>query len=80
MRCFPAGYADDIVVFTYYQADIQEKIKLVAQYCMETFFTVNGAKSKVMLQHKGRPYEYKFIYAQTQLAVVSEFIYLGAHT
>lgn len=77
LKIFLLLYADDTVLLSESEHDLQNLLNVYSNYCDEWKLTVNISKSKVMVFSKGRPATYNFKYKNECLDVVSEYKYLG---
>jgi hypothetical protein len=77
-KLFILLYADDIAVLSETEYDRQMGLNVMYEYCNKWKLTVNTAKTKVMIFHKGRlPSGLQFMYGNDELQIVTTFTYLG---
>ncbi len=53
-RIFLLLYADDIILFANNKDELQHSLDVLSDYCNRWKLTVNIAKTKIMIFHKGR--------------------------
>ncbi len=71
-------YADDIILFANNKDELQHSLDVLSDYCNRWKLTVNIAKTKIMIFHKGRlPNNIIFTYQGHILEIVKRFKYLG---
>lgn len=79
VKLFLLLYADDSVIFAESAQGLKESLVYLSEYCNRWGLKVNVDKTKVVIFRKGGPLkrEDRFTYNECELAVVSEFKYLG---
>ena len=78
LKLFVVLYADDTVLMSETQADLQKQLDALKEYCDTWKLKVNVPKSKIVIFSKGRPLQnVSFKYADIVLEIVEEFTYLG---
>lgn len=72
-------YADDIVIFSSTEEDLQKGLDVLSDYCERWKLTVNTEKTKIMIFRKGGnlPRNLSFMFQGSEIEVVSKFVYLG---
>lgn len=73
-------YADDLVILSDSQADLQRKLNVLQQYSDENNLTVNVTKTKIVIFSRGgysRNRNVNFYYANENIEIVNKFAYLG---
>lgn len=71
-------YADDTVILSDNNNDLQEALNIFEQYCEEWKLTVNIEKTKVLIFANGRLSKHdKFFFKGKTLEIVAEYKYLG---
>ena len=78
-KIFMLLYADDIVLFSNSDENLQEGLDILSNYCKRWKLKINVSKTKVMIFRKGGmlPRDLAFYYEGKQLEIVSKFKYLG---
>ena len=78
-KLFPLLYADDIVLFGETDADLQNALNILADYCSRWKLTVNTEKTKIMVFRKGGRLSsnLKFTNQGKTIEVINKFSYLG---
>ena len=79
LKLFIILYADDTVLMSEKEEDLQEALDAYQKYCEQWKLTVNIDKSKVLIFSKGRPKKYNFTYNNQVIGIVSEYKYLGIY-
>ena len=79
LKLFLLIYADDIVIVSETQSDLQTGLNILSEYCKRWRLTVNVDKTKVMVFRKGGrlPRNLVFNYGNRELEIVNKFSYLG---
>ncbi|CAG2256342.1 unnamed protein product [Mytilus edulis] len=78
LKLFIILYADDTVLLSESQVDLQKQLDTLSEYCELWKLKVNVQKSKIVIFSKGRlPNNIKFNYKDIVLEIVNEFTYLG---
>ena len=77
LKLFVLLYADDTVILSESDKDLQAALDTFENYCTQWRLTVNIAKSNVVVFSKGRPGRYEFYFSGRKLDVVTEYKYLG---
>lgn len=73
-------YADDLVLLSDSQGDLNKKLAYLSQYCRENNLTVNAEKTKVVCFGRGgyRHFsDFQFSFENNKIDVVNKFSYLG---
>lgn len=78
-KLFLLLYADDIVLFGETDADLQNALNILEDYCSRWKLTVNTQKTKIMVFRKGGRLSsnFKFTYQDKTIEVINKFSYLG---
>ena len=78
-KLFLLLYADDIVIFGETDADLQNALNILEDYCSRWKLTVNTEKTKIMVFRKGGRLSsnLKFTYQDKVIEVINKFSYLG---
>ena len=78
-KLFLLLYADDIVLFGETDADLQNALNILEDYCSRWKLTVNTEKTKIMVFRKGGRLSsnLKFTYQDKTIEVINKFSYLG---
>ena len=78
-KLFLLLYADDIVLFGETDADLQNALNILEDYCSRWKLTVNTQKTKIMVFRKGGRLSsnLKFTYQDKTIEVINKFSYLG---
>ena len=74
------AYADDLVILAESARHLQEKLKVLHEYCKGYDLTVNVSKTKILIFnhcHPSADYVGTFMYDGKAVQVVREFTYLG---
>lgn len=73
------AYVDDLIIFAHSHADINNKLKILNDYCTVNSLQVNTDKAKIIEFYKGRPKTEKlpFTYNSSSIEKVKPFSYLG---
>lgn len=80
MKIFILLYADDTVIFSNTQQDLQKALQVFENYCDKWRLTVNVSKTKILIISRGRPNKhFKFFFNKTELEIVNEYKYLGIY-
>lgn len=78
LKIFLLLYADDTVIFSDNEINMQHALNVFENYCSEWKLTVNTAKTKIMIFGQGRKRsDLKFTLLNTEIEVVNEYKYLG---
>ena len=78
LKLFVVLYADDTVLMSETQADLQKQLDALKEYCDTWKLKVNVTNSKIVIFSKGRPLQnVSFKYADIELDISEEFTYLG---
>ena len=79
-KIFSLAYADDIVLLSERETDMQEMIGALYRYSVRKQLTVNTEKSKMMVFSKGgRISKVRWKFGDTNVEEVKQFKYLGFH-
>ena len=78
LKMFALQYADDTVLMSESELDMQKALDATAEYCMENNMKINVAMTKFMICSRGkiRKYSDVFVYG-TPIERVGTFLYLG---
>ena len=78
LKMFALLYADDTVLMSESELDMQKALDATAEYCMENNMKINVAKTNFMICSRGkiRKYSDVFVYG-TSIECVDTFLYLG---
>ena len=70
-------YADDMVLMSLSESDLQARIRLLEQYCQKWHLNINEKKTKVMVISKARVPSCEVYVCNTKLDQVDKYMYLG---
>ena len=71
-------YADDVVILSESASDLQEKLKILENYCSDWYLNVNVNKTKLIIFNKaGRLIKSSFIFQNKDIECVSSYRHLG---
>ena len=79
LKLFIILYADDTVIVSENEDDLQKALDMYQKYCEQWKLTVNIEKSKVLIFSKGRQKKYNFTYNNQPMGIVTEYKYLGIY-
>ena len=80
IKIFILMYADDTVIFSHSQNDLQIALDTFENYCKEWRLTDNVAKTKIMVISRGRiSRTMKFHYNNSELEIANAYKYLGIY-
>ena len=73
IKIFILMYADNTVIFSHSQNDLQKALDTFENYCKEWQLTVNVAKTKIMVISRGRILSrtMKFLYNNPELEIAN---------
>jgi hypothetical protein len=78
LRLFIILYADDTVILTESESDLQAQLVAFHEYCLTWKLKVNIDKTKIVIFGSGRtPQHLSFKYNGSEIEVVKNFNYLG---
>ena len=78
LNIFLLLYADDTVIFSDNELDMQQALNVFEKYCSEWKLTVNTAKTKILIFDQGRKKsDLKFTLINKEIEIVKEYKYLG---
>lgn len=77
LKLFMLLYADDTVIVSETEQDLQQALNLYEQYCDLWKLSLNTSKTKILVFSKGRQKQYNFFFKTDRLEVVNEYKYLG---
>ena len=77
LKLFIILYADDTVIMSESENDLQNALNKYQEYCDIWKLTVNTSKSNILIFSKGRLNNYQFTYQGKTLEIVNEYKYLG---
>ena len=70
-------YADDTIILSQSEKDLQNKLNIFHDYCTKWRLNVNVDKTKIMIFGKRNTSCYRFVYDNNEIEIVDEFKYLG---
>ena len=71
-------YADDTIILTENETDLQLALNAVYEYCAQWELTVNTEKTKIIIFSRGKVRKYpKFKFGDSTINVASDYVYLG---
>ena len=80
LKLFILLFADDTVLFSHYQNDLQSMLNSFENYCDEWKLTVNISKTKILVFTSGRyARNLHFFFKGEELEIVTEYKYLGIY-
>lgn len=80
MKIFILLYADDTVIFSNTEKDLQKALDVFETYCDTWQLKVNVLKTKVLIICKGRIHKHlRFFFKEIELDIVNEYKYLGIY-
>jgi hypothetical protein len=80
IKLFVLLYADDTVIFSDNDTDLQNALDNFKEYCEQWKLKINTDKTKIMIFSKGRfRYDKIFKIGNTELEIVDEYKYLGLY-
>lgn len=79
LRLFLLLYADDTVIMSNNELELQNALDAYEIYCDNWKLTVNISKSKIVIFSKGRQRFCNFRFKDEQLEIVQEYKYLGVY-
>ena len=75
---FALLYADDTVILSENEAELQIALDSVHEYCIMYKLTVNTSTTKIMVFSRGKVKRFpNFTYGNNIIEVVSDYVYLG---
>uniref|UniRef100_A0ABM0MA50 RNA-directed DNA polymerase from mobile element jockey-like n=1 Tax=Saccoglossus kowalevskii TaxID=10224 RepID=A0ABM0MA50_SACKO len=78
LKLFTLLYADDTIVLSESETELQSALNAVYTYCNECHLTVNANKTKVVIFSRGRVKKYPaFKFGNETIEVTFDYIYLG---
>ena len=78
LKLFVLLYADDTVLFSDNESDLQLQLDIFHEYCRIWKLKVNADKTKIVIFSSGRlPRNFSFTYNGNELEIVNELTYLG---
>ena len=72
-------YADDTVLFSTSETDLQHSLDMFELYCKEWNLTVNVSKTKVLIFSYSRKKTHVFTFGRHALETTNDFKYLGIY-
>lgn len=70
-------YADDLVVLSYKECDLQHSLGALEEYCQKWKLQINVQKTKIMSFNKRNDSKFKYKIYNTEIEKVKQFCYLG---
>lgn len=70
-------YADDTVLFSDTDTDMQHALNIFQLYCQRWRLTVNVDKTKVVIFSGGKTKSYQFMFDEQKLEITNDYKYLG---
>lgn len=80
LQIFIILYADDTVIVSENETDLQNSLNIFEKYCLKWKLTVNVSKTKILLVGtRKKNYNIKFLFNGQELEIVNEYKYLGIY-